>query len=65
MAGHFEDDIHTQPSSFFGDDRSHIFLGRIKRIVGVHTSREFAPVFIDFDRKDSGCADRSRYRDRE
>jgi len=65
MAGHFEDHVHAKAFRFFGDDGANVFFGRIERVVGVHFCRELAPVFVDFDREDSGCAYGSRHCDRE
>src|SRR5450631_379214 len=65
MAGHFEDHVHTEASGFFGDDGTHIFLRRIERVVSVHPGCKLAPVFVDFDREDRGCAYGSCHGDRE
>src|SRR5713226_8539110 len=65
MAGHFEDHVDAEASGFVGDDSTHVSFGRIERVVGVHLGCELAPVFVDFDREDGGCAYGSRYCNRE
>src|ERR1017187_430903 len=65
MARHFEDHVHAEAAGFFRDNGTYIFFGGIERVVGVHLGRDLAPMFVDFDREDGGCAHGSRHCDRE
>ena len=65
MPGHFENHVHAEASSFLRDNGADIFFGRIERVIGLHFNCELAPVFVDLDGEDGGCAYSSRHGDRE
>src|SRR5208337_1029969 len=65
MASHLENHVHAQASGFLGDDGTYIFFGWIEGVVGFHLGRQLAPMLVDFDGEDGGCAHGSRHRDRK